>query len=115
MVQFTRKMQCLLKGGSREQDGKFISAYSEEVIARASELLSYMSRDFAQDAIAKRMAMAIVDAFEMIDIEEAQGRRFALAGRGQQLLELDAVVAPVERAREVVGDCQSAQAPILPR
>lgn len=112
-VQFTRKMQCLIKRGRREQDGKFVAADPEETVTRSSELLAYMSRDFTQDTIAKGMAVAIVDALEVVDIEKAQGGRLTLAGRGQQLLELGAVMASIERAREIVGDRQSAQAPVL--
>ena len=66
---------------AREHDGELVTAEPVRLADPAQ-----LARDVSEHAVADRMAVAVVDLLEVVEVEEADGQRLA---RGRGLLELD--------------------------
>src|SRR5262245_11156594 len=105
-------MLRLLRGDCRVEHAEFLATETEQDVIRASELLLDCLRELAQSAVARLMAVAIVEGLEVVDVEHAEHERIAAPARRQRFIAQLVEVPPVERARELVGRRELMQAAI---
>jgi len=93
----------ILQGGLRQQDHEFFTAKTSERIAQAQFLFDSAGH-LAQYIVAALMAEAVVDALEMVDIDEQarQGRAVPLRAADFFLHALFQIAAVVD-AGQLVG------------
>ena len=98
----------LLGGGLREQRDEFLAAVAADRVGLAA-CLAKPRRGFAEHRIARRMPVAVIDRFEVIDIDHRARERAVIAsgvcdrGRGARI-ELSTVEQPGERVASRVAD-----------
>src|SRR4029078_9285453 len=84
-------------------DGELVAAEPESLAQRAEP-----ARDLGQHRVAGRMAVAVVDLLEVVEVEEADGERAARGGRLLEVhLELLLEMAVVPEPGERVGERES--------
>ena len=84
----------------RQEHGELVAAQPEALAA-----LAEARRDLPEHAVTERMAVAVVDALEVVDVDEAEAERIAGALRRrertlQALVEVTVVSEPGERVGE---------------
>src|SRR5919204_1271870 len=89
---------------TREEDRELVSAEAEGFTR-----LSQPCRDQGQNTVAGGMAEAVVDALEVVDVDEADAERAAVAQRvlelaGEALVKVAVVAKPRQRIREREAD-----------
>ena len=85
--------------GARLDDGELVAAETREEIGLANAGAQAL-RDRLQQGIADRMAVGIVDLFELVEVDPVQRQRAALAEALERLLERLAEVEAVGDAGE---------------
>ena len=89
-----------------EQEQEFVAAQAGEQVARTAERSQALGH-CAQQQVADIVAKAVVDAFEMVQVEEQQGQRLAL---GEQVVEPDEQVGAAGYVGQLVEIGQVVQA-----
>src|SRR5450759_5256873 len=85
--------RCILFGGVRQDDRKLIAAEAIHEIARPRP--TQQGSHVAQNSISMRMTELIVDELELVNVNERQGERIALALGAQHFLCYALLVCPV--------------------
>ena len=92
--------------GAREQHGELVAAEPERLAA-----LAQPRRDEREHAVAGRMAEAVVDPLEVVDVEEAErDERVGLVGERELALQPLVEVAVVAEAGQRVGQREAHRA-----
>ena len=78
------------RGGARERclrqhDGEFLAAHARAPVVLAGQRLLHAAYEFHQHVVARRMAVPIVDVFEVIDVAHQQREVAAETARALEL------------------------------
>ena len=104
-----RSANCLTPAASPPlaDDDKLLSSYAPHQVSRAHRSLQHLG-DLAQHSIAGLMAVAIVDALEMVDVGNQQMRRLGLA-RSEAVLQCLVQAPAVEQLGQGIARGNIAQ------
>ena len=95
----------LLQAGVLQDQHEFVAAIAEQAVG-AAQRMQHALRHFAQDLVAARMAEGIVDAFEVIDVDDGQGQHAARCARTiERSVEAGGKAAAGEGTRQAVDCC----------
>ena len=106
LVQAPRHDERVFLGGLRQQDHKLVAAVAEREIDQAAGALHDLP-DFRQQLGPDQVAVRVVDALEVVEVDEHQRKFVAVALRAVNLrLQNEIHVPRVVQAGAVVGDGQ---------
>jgi transcriptional regulator with XRE-family HTH domain len=106
LVEATGDDAGIFLGGLRQHQDELIATVAESKVCQATPGLQRLA-NFRQQFAAGQVAMGVVDAFEVVQVNENQGKLVAVAARAVNFLFEDFVqVAGIVQTGAVVGDRQ---------
>jgi len=104
-AQTFRDGERALGPGLREDDCELLAAVARGRV-HAANLFAQLAREYAQRSVARVVAVRVVDALEVVYVDEYERDGLAHAGRKMKVaLKLNLEEAAVEAARQPVGQC----------